>query len=474
MTLRTRSLALAALLALAATVVIYSTVTWLDARDRMGALERVAAAQMTELVRDSCQADPQWFLAGPRTGRPSLEERQQPDAEVRVARPSADPLPFEFFAYDEQFRPTSTAGPRFPADFTAAMRAVQPARVVEGAFSDAGGSGIQVARLTGWTPGPCAVLLFRQRTPAGQAWTHLLLFGGLFVVTFAVAMLAVAPTESRVRRLAAAARQSARNEYSIMAPVKGQDEISALGAIFNQAAADIRRYATDTQDREEALRRYVANTTEDIAEPLAALEKHLASLERDRDATPQVREEVRRAIRESHHLFSRLNNYAAVTKLRASAERSVREPVDVNALVERVVASRSTLARASDVELHLSSPAEHVTFDADETLLAQAFANVIDNAIQYNRPGGKVEVALAAYPRDHKFSLRVTDTGRGVSDEEFAGLTANKRFRGDEARSRRPGERGLGLAITREVADRFGLRLELHRPAGGGFEAEIA
>jgi len=40
----------------------------------------------------------------------------------------------------------------------------------------------------------------------------------------------------------------------------------------------------------------------------------------------------------------------------------------------------------------------------------------------------------------------VIDNGPGVSDEEFTGLTANKRFRGDEASTRRPGGRGLGLA----------------------------
>ena len=71
------------------------------------------------------------------------------------------------------------------------------------------------------------------------------------------------------------------------------------------------------------------------------------------------------------------------------------------------------------------------------------------------------------------FAVRVTDDGRGVSEEDFRGLTAVRRFRGDEAQNRRPGAPGLGIAVAREVADRFGLQLELRRPREGGFEAVI-
>ena len=63
--------------------------------------------------------------------------------------------------------------------------------------------------------------------------------------------------------------------------------------------------------------------------------------------------------------------------------------------------------------------------------------------------------------------------GPGVSDEEYEGLTANKRFRGDESRSRRPGGRGLGLAVAREVADRHGLYMDIRRPSTGGIEVEF-
>ena len=131
------------------------------------------------------------------------------------------------------------------------------------------------------------------------------------------------------------------------------------------------------------------------------------------------------------------------------------------------------LARALDVRINHVVPAKNVVFAADPALIEQAVTNVVANAVLYNNPGGRVDIELKGYERDNRFSLRVTDTGPGVSDDEFAGLTANRRFRGDEGRSRRPGGRGLGLAIAREVTDRFGLRLDLRRPSSGGFEVEM-
>ena len=55
----------------------------------------------------------------------------------------------------------------------------------------------------------------------------------------------------------------------------------------------------------------------------------------------------------------------------------------------------------------------------------------------------------------------MADNGPGVTDELYRGLTAVRRFRGDEARNRRPDSPASGLPVTREIADRLGLQLEL-------------
>jgi signal transduction histidine kinase len=228
----------------------------------------------------------------------------------------------------------------------------------------------------------------------------------------------------------------------------------------------------DAQDREEALRRHVEVTKEDVAAPLSDLEQRLGDLDSRTGVTAADADEVRRAVRDVHQLRARLQNLASVARLRAVTESSPRETVDLSSLVAHVVASRAVLARASAVAIDPVPPDAGVTVTADGLLLEQAIGNVLDNAILHSGPGARVRVELRGFEHGGRFSLRIADNGRSVPATPRR-ATANRRFRGDESRTRRPGGRGLGLALAREVADRFGLQLDLRRPNAGGFEAEL-
>lgn len=472
---QTRRLAIAgAGLAFLAAVILLMIVERVRARDAAAALQRVAQAHQTDAVRDACEADPQWFLAGPRAGRPTKAERALPDADVNLPRPSRDELPFEFFAYDDQFSGMSTAAPRFPEDFKRAMRSSPPSRSVQAPYESQTGTGLQLGVLTGWSPGPCAVMLYRMRPAPNPVRTRLILFFAFLLAGVLVALAAAQPIARRISRLAVAARESARANYSGIPPVTGRDDITALGAAFNEAAADIRQRITDAKDREEALRRHVEVTKEDVVTPLGDLERRLGELEAGGRIPAHTLDDVRRAVRDVHQLRARLQNLASVTRLRAVTDQSPREDVDLTSLVAHVAASRAVLARAAGVSLDVQPPDPGVTVKADAGLLEQAIANVLDNAILHSGSGARVQVQLRGFEHGGRFSLRISDNGRSVPDDDFTELTANRRFRGDESRTRRQGGRGLGLALAREVADRFGLQLDLRRPVSGGFEVELA
>jgi signal transduction histidine kinase len=295
------------------------------------------------------------------------------------------------------------------------------------------------------------------------------MFGGLFVLFFIVGMVATSPTAARIRRLSLAARKSAQHDFADIVEVSGSDEIGSFGALFNDTAADIRRKAKDASEREEALRRYVENTTIDVGEPLAKLERDLGrmmAVRADRDVVA--------AVKEAHRLTMQVQNLAAAIRLRGVSDTTPRESVHLASVVAALVADRASLAEAAGVTIDASKAGGAATISADKALIEQAIANVLDNAIIYNRAGGSVRIELHAYDHGQRFKLLVADTGPGVSDEAFEGLTANKRFRGDESRTRRPGGRGLGLALAREVADRFGLQLDLRQPTTGGMEVEFS
>lgn len=465
-----RQLALTALLsALAAAVLLLLALGWIRDRDRRAMLVRVAEGHLTDVVREACEADAVWFLAGPRGGRPTAAQRAMPDADVYLPRPETEELPFEVFAYDGQFDAGSSAAPRFPADVRRQLRGLEQGYAF-GTYGSLTGEGLQLALLTGWSPGPCAVLLFRLRPEPGAFNVSAAAFVILLAAGLAVAVATTARTEWRLRHLAAAVRESARTGYTTMAPVSGRDEVSSFSAAFNEAAAELKRRGVDVREREQALRRHAQHAADEVAVPMSMLEDRLGALTGDAALDDRTRSELCSALIDVHHLGARLENLEAVVRLRNASLAG--ENVELSALIADLVEHRRLVARAAGVAVTLSLQPAPVIFEADPKLVARAVANVLDNAILNNRPGGHVRVDLKSYERDGRFTLTVTDDGPGVSDEAFAALTANRRFRGDEGRSGRPG-RGLGLAVAREVADRFGLQLEIRRPQAGGLEAEF-
>ncbi len=92
------------------------------ARDRVLAIERIAATQTTDLIRARCEANPNWFLAGPREASPSAAIMAHPDADVLAPRPDPDPRALEFFPYDVEYIGQSTAAPRLPQTMRAGSR----------------------------------------------------------------------------------------------------------------------------------------------------------------------------------------------------------------------------------------------------------------------------------------------------------------------------------------------------------------
>ena len=222
------------------------------------------------------------------------------------------------------------------------------------------------------------------------------------------------------------------------------------------------------------MRRLTATTAADVVEPLVSLENQLGDLEATGGLTEQARTRIREAIGHAHGLTSRLQNLAAASTLRLSSELpAAQERVDLTAIVARTVNGHQPLARASGMTLTVDKPATPVVIAGDAALIERAIGNLVTNALSFAGSGAHASVRLSI-DGSKRFSLRVTDSGPGVSDETLTKLTAIRRFRGDEARTQQPDGLGLGLAIVREVCDRLRLTWAFRKVPAGGFEAELA
>lgn len=207
-------------------------------------------------------------------------------------------------------------------------------------------------------------------------------------------------------------------------------------------------------------RQFTADASHELRAPLTVLKGDIdVTLKRDRtvkeyqDTLVRCREEVERLTRLASDLLVLARSDAALP-LEHVAE------VELRGLIDRVVARFVPAAAARTVRL------EAVTADAvvcgDERLLDRIVTNLIDNAVKYCSPGGRVFVELA---REAEVVVTVRDDGPGVRPEHLSQLFV-RFFRGDPARRRSDGT-GLGLAIARAGAEAHGGRLEFLGNAPG-------
>jgi signal transduction histidine kinase len=476
MTLRARLFLTSLLIAVPLAVAWFLFDSHLRLATKEQELRRSVEVDLANGLRERCEADP------PRTGRPGRgggppPRATAPEANPRGAPPGEGSGPgrgrgggprgpgrgtsgaYEYFAYDVNGRPTAADSPPLPADRDGATATT---------FWAGAGRGVALVVPVGGE-GPCAYLLARIPPRPGELRDQTQALALVVISVLAAAWFSAGPLIGRLRRLAQGVRHSAASHYAEPVAIEGRDEVAALAGEFNEAGQHVRAHLMDVQAREETLRGFVANTTHDVAIPLTVLQGHLAEL--DRELTePRHRERVRAAVQEAHYMASLLRNLGTATALDGSGAPIVVSPVDLSALVERVVARHRPIARASGVELNVAVPDPALIVPTDHTLLEQALSNLVDNAIRYNHEGGHVAVLLDRAAGG--FVLSVTDDGPGVTDEELTQLTT-RWFRGSEARTRRPDGHGLGLAIVAESVRRLGLSLTFHRPGETGLRVEI-
>ncbi len=466
MTLRRR---LALTLVLAAGPLI-GGVLWLRSELQRRAVEdavreSVLARMEAAGGRERCEEDPAAFGGRSFRGRglrgePPVSGASPEERGPRGLRPRrfwGAPLS----AYDAAFRPADPAAPPLSARVQDALRAGQEVA------SERRDGGVLVAVRMSWDDGPCVVVAaFRPLPPSFDTAPGLLVSALALCAGFLAAVwIASGPVVRRIRGLADDVRRSAAARYETPVAVAGNDEVTALARAFNEAGREVRAHLSEVEEREETLRRFVANTTHDVMLPLTVLQGHLDQL---RKAAGEGTQEARRlgaAAEEAHYIGSLLQNLSAAAKLETSGALE-RHPVDLAALVERVVERHRPVAAAAGVALEHAVPEAPLWSEGDVTLIEQAVGNVVHNAIRHNRPGGHVAVVLDEDGASG-FRLQVADDGPGVPEEQ-RGRLGERRFRTEGARQRHPEGLGLGLSIARDVAERHGFTLVFapNTPAG--------
>ncbi|HEX2164842.1 MAG TPA: ATP-binding protein, partial [Thermoanaerobaculia bacterium] len=204
--------------------------------------------------------------------------------------------------------------------------------------------------------------------------------------------------------------------------------------------------------------------------PLAAIRGYAETLRDGALAEPETaRRFLARVLDQTRRLELLLADLLTLSRLESAEAPRERRPVDLAAVVARAVETVSAAARERRVEIAVDAAAGLPRVPGDADHLERMAVNLLDNAVKYNRPGGRVTVTLAAEAAGGAPAvlLAVADTGLGIPtaarDRVF-----ERFYRVDRGRARDEGGTGLGLAIVKHVVQGHGGTIDLDSRPGQG------
>jgi two-component system sensor histidine kinase SenX3 len=221
--------------------------------------------------------------------------------------------------------------------------------------------------------------------------------------------------------------------------------------------------------RVEAVRKdFVANASHELKTPAASIQAAAETLSHaaleDPDAVPRFAAQLERdAVRLSRIVADLLD----LSRLESGG--ILDERVRLDALVREEGQRFDAAARDAKLELEIEAPpAPPVVGSARD--LSLLIRNLVDNAIRYTPPDGRVRIAVRT--EDRWVILEVEDSGLGIPSRELPRIF-ERFYRVDRARSRETGGTGLGLAIVKHVAENHGGTVDVRSELGRGSTFEV-
>lgn len=214
---------------------------------------------------------------------------------------------------------------------------------------------------------------------------------------------------------------------------------------------------------------FVADASHELRTPLSLLLTSVEVVQTDDSSklssfSIQVLDDMKSEVGRMTKLVSDL-----LTLARADAEETniIKEKFDLSTVTETIIRSFQPVADENDLVLELDSTYNLVVF-ADRERINQLLVILIDNAIKYTPPGGRVDVLIKAVAgAKSSVNITVRDTGIGISDAHKS-LIFGRFYRVDKVRSREEGGTGIGLSIAKWIVEAHGGTIKVESSLGRG------
>ena len=223
---------------------------------------------------------------------------------------------------------------------------------------------------------------------------------------------------------------------------------------------------TDLRRLERVRRDFIANVSHEFKTPLTAIQGFAETLLGGAIDDPQNHRRFLDIIVEHSRRLARLtDDLLMLSKIEADRLELEIRPINVEIWMESCLETARLRAVEKKIEISAAIPPNLPEVAGDRRRLAEVLQNLLDNAVQYTMPGGKITVRGEA--GDNEVTLTVADTGIGIPKADQPRIF-ERFYRVDVARSREAGGTGLGLSIAKHLVEAHGGRIWVESEVGQG------
>ncbi len=246
-----------------------------------------------------------------------------------------------------------------------------------------------------------------------------------------------------------------------ISPVFKASEFLGVTAVFHDV--------TKLKELERMRSDFVANVSHELKTPLTSIMGSIETLKEGAAEDPNNRSRFLNVIDEhSKNLHHLIEDLLLLSKMESGRENLKREPLNVEKILKKVIGVLDLALTDKKIKVRIDLSEEPFLILGDAKSMEQVFSNLIDNAVKYNGPGGKITVR--GFYETATAKIEIEDTGIGIPDSDLPRIF-ERFYRVDKSRSRESGGTGLGLAIVKHIIERHSgqIQVKSHPQKGSTF-----
>jgi len=292
----------------------------------------------------------------------------------------------------------------------------------------------------------------------------LLLFAGIIATTFGI-FVAASVTDG-LQQLAVTSQEIADGHLEARVTLNGRDEVSQVGQAFNHMAEQLQQAEQERAEVEQMRRDLIAWTSHDLRTPLTSIRVMIEALHDGVVTDPEAVQRYYRTIRSDiislNGLIDDLFELAQLDAGGLTLEMSYHSLSDI---ISDTLEGFQLLAAKRNIQLQGDVAADLDPVSLNAPKISRVLSNLVGNALRYTPSGGQVQVTAVRTAAG--VEVIVQDSGPGFNEADLPRVF-EQFYRGEQARRRKTGGAGLGLAISRGIVEAHNGRIWAENAPNGG------